>query len=126
MLDPAELSFDTHGDVVVVRLDGEVDMGNADRVGRRIVTGVLEAERAAGAAALDLGGLSYVDSSGLRMLEEVRHQVSSKGVRLFTIAPESCRAHRLLALTGLLEHLATQPDLAAVLAAVDGASSAPG
>jgi len=126
MLDPAELDFDTRDGLVVVRLDGEVDMGNADRVGRRIVTGVVEAQPEANAAALDLSGLSYVDSSGLRMLEEVRHHVSSKGVRLFTIAPESCRAHRLLALTGLLEHLATLPDLAAVLAAVDGASSTPG
>ncbi len=111
MIDPADMSIDHHGAVVVVRLEGEVDMGNADRLGRRVVNGVLDIEPPAAAVALDLSALAYVDSSGLRMLEEIRHSVTSKGLRSFTIAPETCLAYRLLSLTGLTEHLATRPDL---------------
>jgi anti-sigma B factor antagonist len=126
MIDPASMSIDHHGRVLVVRLEGEVDMGNADRLGRRVVNGVLDADSHAVAVALDLSGLTYLDSSGLRMLEEIRHSVTTQGLRSFTIAPETCRAFRLLALTGLVEHLTTQPDLAAVLAAVHGAAPAAG
>jgi anti-anti-sigma factor len=123
MIEPADMSIDRHGPVLVVRLEGEIDMGNADRVGRRVVNGVVDVEQPAVAVALDLSGLTYVDSSGLRMLEDIRQSVTAKGLRSFTIAPETCRAHRLLSLTGLTEHLATRPDLAAVLAAVDGAAA---
>jgi anti-anti-sigma factor len=126
MIDHSDMSIDRHGPVVVVRLEGEVDMGNADRLGRRVVNGVLDAEPPAVAVALDLSGLSYLDSSGLRMLEEIRHSVTAKGLRSFTIAPETCRAHRLLSLTGLIEHLGTCPSLAAVLVALDGAAPAAG
>jgi anti-anti-sigma factor len=125
MIDPADVSIERHGPVVVVCLEGEVDLGNADRVGRRVVAGVFEAEPPVRAAAVDLSRLSYVDSSGLRMLEEVRHAVSAKGLRSFTIAPETCRAYRLLALTGLTEHLDTHPDLHAVLGAVARAEPDP-
>jgi anti-sigma B factor antagonist len=116
MIDPADMSIERHRDVVVVCLVGEIDMGNADRLGRRVVTEALEPAGPARAVALDLTGLGYIDSSGLRMLEEIRRAVAAEGMRLFTIAPETCRASRLLELTGLTEHLATQPDLAHVRA----------
>jgi anti-sigma B factor antagonist len=121
MIDPADMRIERHGPLLLVCLEGEVDMANADRLRRRVVDGVLDVDPPAPAVALDLTGLTYVDSSGLRMLEEIRHSVTSKGLRSFTIAPETCRAYRLLHLTGLTEHLTTRPDLAAVLAAVDGA-----
>jgi anti-anti-sigma factor len=128
MQDPAQLTVEHLDDLVLVRLEGEVDMGNADRLGRRVVSSVLEGvdtHRPGRALALDLAGLTYIDSSGLRMLEEIRHTLTGKGLATFTIAPETCRAHRLLALTGLVEHLATHPDLDAVRAHLgDGTAAA--
>jgi anti-anti-sigma factor len=121
MQDPARLSVERRDGVVLVRLEGEVDMGNADRLARRVVSGVLDGDGAGSerALALDLSGLDYIDSSGLRMLEEIRHNLAAKGLPTFTIAPETCRAHRLLALTGLVEHLATHPDLTTVLSRIE-------
>jgi anti-sigma B factor antagonist len=118
MIDPAGMEVEPHDDVVVVRLDGEIDMSNAERLGRRVVSDALESVTTARALVLDLTALGYIDSSGLRMLEDIRRAVAAKGLRTFTIAPETCRAHRLLVLTGLTDHLATQPDLVHVRAAL--------
>jgi stage II sporulation protein AA (anti-sigma F factor antagonist) len=120
MIDPAVMNIELHDDVVIVRLAGEIDMGNADRLGRRVVGDVLDAPGPARPLVVELTGLDYIDSSGLRMLEEIRHAVASKGLLMFTIAPPICRAHRLLVLTGLTDHLATQPDLSQVRAALLG------
>jgi anti-anti-sigma factor len=127
MLDPAHLRVERIDDLVVVHLDGEVDMGNADRLARRVLHGIDDVDASGRPVVIDVAAISYLDSSGLRMLEQIRASVSGDGRRTFTLAPESCRAHRLLALTGLLEHLGTVPDLDAVRAELsrrsDGASS---
>jgi anti-sigma B factor antagonist len=122
MQDHVDMSVELIDELLLVRLDGEIDMANADRIGRRVVHDVLEREPTGPAVVLDLAGLSYLDSSGLRMLEEVRHALAQHGLRMFTVAPETCRAHRLLSLTGLLEHLGTVADMAAVQVELAGES----
>ena len=44
MQDPASLTVERLDDLVLVRLEGEVDMGNADRLGQRVVSGVLDGD----------------------------------------------------------------------------------
>ena len=115
MLDPAQLRIGRVDDLVVVHLDGEVDMGNADRLVRRVLHALQELDSNGRAVVLDLTGLTYLDSSGLRMLEQIRHSLVPSGRPIFTVAPPTCRAHRLLTLTGLSEHLSTVDDLDAVV-----------
>jgi anti-anti-sigma factor len=123
--DPATVSVSTVHNIVVARFDGEIDMANADRTGRQAVTLVLDRGKGCRAAALDLTDLGYLDSSGLRMLEETRNALVAQGWPTYTIAPPGSRAERLLSLTGLIQHLATRDDLAAIRLELDS-ESAPG
>jgi anti-anti-sigma factor len=80
-----------------VGLAGEIDIANADEVGR----GVRE-ELAAGPVLLDLSALSFIDSSGLRMLVELIRDAEESGWSL-TIGREfDPMVRRLLEITGML------------------------
>ena len=94
---------------VVYALEGEIDMGGADALHRRIV-GL--AASPTGDIVLDMAGVSFVDSSGLRSLITARDAVvaAGHGFRLRGASPE---VRRLLELVGLLELFEAGDDPAA-------------
>jgi anti-sigma B factor antagonist len=92
----------------LVRVEGEVDISNADSVGEQI--------RAAGgpaaAVVLDLGAVQFFDSRGLRMLVLLAADLEAAGGRLTVVAPPESIVGRLLTLTALdtrLQVLAALP-----------------
>lgn len=54
---------------------------------------------------LDLAGLAFVDSSGLRVLISAQSQLADQGGTLTLHAPSET-VHRLLEITGLIDHIA--------------------
>ena len=79
-----------------VRVEGELDIANAP-----VLDAVLaEAERGARELLLDLGGVSFVDSTGLRSLLLARRRASAAGrdLRLRNLPPG---VERVLEVTGL-------------------------
>jgi len=81
----------------VVRLIGELDAATADDVDAVAIAGT-----AGGVVRLELTGLSFVDSAGLRSLLALRQRATEAGLRL--IAPDpSPIVVRLLEVTGLTE-----------------------
>jgi anti-sigma B factor antagonist len=53
---------------------------------------------------LDLSGLSFIDSSGLRVILSAHKRADDRGGRLVLRSP-SPTARRLLVITGLLDHI---------------------
>jgi anti-sigma B factor antagonist len=86
---------------LVVRVTGEVDMSNAGKV-RAVVDGVTGT--GVDRLIFDLGGLEFIDSSGLAVLLAAAQKVPS--VQLRNPSPI---VRRVVEVTGLSETLPTEP-----------------
>jgi anti-sigma B factor antagonist len=85
------------GDVVVVRPVGELDLATIDAVREP-----LDANHAdgAGPVVLDLRSVTFMDSTGLRLVVHEHRRAGAGGLRVQVAAGSA--VHRLLVLTGLL------------------------
>lgn len=85
----------------VLRINGEVDMSNV---------GVVDEQLRAAAADIptllvDLTGLEFLDSQGLRMIQRLADDTKNDGRKLILVAPEAGVVGSLLALTGMDQDL---------------------
>jgi anti-anti-sigma factor len=67
------------GNELVVRPSGELDIASAKRLEDELLQAI---DSDASAVVLDLGGVSFIDSTGLRLLIFAAEHSRSKGVRL--------------------------------------------
>src|SRR4029453_12440412 len=88
--------FELHGDVVIARLRGEVDLSNADSVKERLLGSV---PNSASALVFDLSETDYLDSSGVRLIFELAHRLQARGQKLDLVVPDDSVINRLLMLT---------------------------
>ena len=101
------------GDVVVVAVSGEIDLANASALEESI----LEAVPNDGVGlVLDASGLTYLDSSGVRLLLSVAARLRWRGLGFVLVAPLASRCRRVLSLAGVDGALAIEDS-------VDGASA---
>jgi anti-sigma B factor antagonist len=70
----------------IVRLSGELDMANADQL-----AGALEAASAP-RVVLDLEGLAYLDSAGIRAIDRAYRELAESGRVLAVVASRDSRA----------------------------------
>ena len=86
----------------LVAIAGELDIATVPHV-----SAALEAEPAAsaGAVAVDLTGVTFMDSTGLAALVKLEHALAARAGRLAVACPEG-PARLLLDVTGLAEQLA--------------------
>lgn len=84
---------------VLIAVAGEVDIGCADDVKREITAAATGAD-----AVVDLSALEFVDSTGIRLLVELRREAEADGRRLRYVDPAP-RVLRLLDMTGLRDGL---------------------
>ena len=89
-----DVSFDFDGALVLV---GEIDTYTAPQLSERLA-GEPPVE------VLDLAGVSFIDSSGLRVLVEGHQTRLERGSRLVLRSP-SAAVQRLLEISGLVGHL---------------------
>ena len=119
MTTSADLVVERSGDRVVIRLLGEVDMGNAAQVGEELAGSV--SNDAAGLV-LDLSGLTYLDSAGVELLFDLARRLRHRRQALQLVLPPTSPLQRLLALTDVMSvvdvHETTEAGLAA-LASLD-------
>lgn len=90
------------GDAVTVAIEGEVDASNCAEVSE-VLARLATAERAHDVQ-LDLAGLGFVDSSGLRVLLVAQLALQQRGGSLRIVAA-SRTVERLLDVTGLAAQL---------------------
>jgi anti-sigma B factor antagonist len=98
-----QLSIETRtqpGGVVLV-LSGELDMATAPHLEREIASASNDQPDA---IVLDLRGLDFIDSTGLRTLI-TEHERSSGSGRKFALVQGSKQVDRLMSITRVAEHL---------------------
>jgi anti-sigma B factor antagonist len=101
--DQLQLDLRTENDRVVVTLAGELDMANAPLLQKAVESKDLAGSKT---IVLDLQGLTFLDSTGLRIILAAREQCWRRGQE-FAVTPGSQQVQRLLSVTGVGEHLRT-------------------
>ncbi|MBJ7455666.1 MAG: STAS domain-containing protein [Thermoleophilia bacterium] len=91
--EPFELAVERAGSWTVIRPGGEIDLATVEQVAQA-------AGAAAGDLAVDLRGVTFLDSSGLRFLIE-QDRRAREGGRAFAIVPGGPDVQRLLQIAGL-------------------------
>jgi anti-anti-sigma factor len=94
----AELDFERHGDSVVARLSGEVDMTNSSYVGEEL-TGAVPND--AGGLVIDLSAARYLDSAAIELLFDLSRRLGRRRQSLSLVLPDDSPLRRVLTLTGV-------------------------
>jgi anti-anti-sigma factor len=92
----------------VARLSGEIDLSNVDDL-----TAALEQTVGNGAMGLvvDLTDVTYLDSTGVRLLFRLARQLRDRQQTLHLVVPDRARTRRILELSGVLLVATTTPTL---------------
>ncbi|GGO02152.1 STAS domain-containing protein [Microbispora bryophytorum] len=106
--------------VLVVALDGALDYTNAERLRQDVEAALGEEHRE---LVLDLSGMDFCDSTGIRILLSVRKLMQERDGAV-TMASLNARLTRIFKLTGLTSAFTLAASLAEAVAAV-GARSTP-
>jgi anti-anti-sigma factor len=101
------------GPIVRASLVGELDLSNAADLESRVVDVVPNDSTG---MVLDLSGLTYIDSAGIRLLLTLVGRFNWRGQRLALLAPDGCRARRVIELAGAQEALVVDEDDATAIA----------
>lgn len=112
------LEEERHDGIPVLRLAGEVDLAAAPAVRDRLsalAQGLVgRAQEGPAAVVLDLGQVTFIDSTGLSMLVAAHGRFSETGAEL-RVASLPARVRRVLELTGLDGLLSTYEDVPSAL-----------
>jgi anti-anti-sigma factor len=85
---------------VHVALTGDIDMANVDRVADALHAAI---SNQLTAATIDLSGVDYVDSAGLRVLFGLAVRLPTLQIALRIVAPPGSPARRVVDMSGLSE-----------------------
>jgi len=94
---------------VTIRLEGDIDLAARDAAAAVIDRGVEEALEQHGTLVIDLGKVTFIDSSGLSCIAQACVRLEEAGERL-ELTSASPNVHRVLELTGL-DHLVQDPPI---------------
>ena len=99
---PFEIRKEPTGSSLTMRLYGELDLGCRERFDSEIAgigrNGVRE-------IVFDLAGLTFIDSSGIRMLLDTRKAADQDGLDLIVVLPQNGQVRKVLELTGIADVL---------------------
>jgi anti-sigma B factor antagonist len=99
--EPLTVEVASKGDEVILVLVGELDPHTAPILRSSVDDAVSDATTT---LVLDVAGLQFIDSSGLRVIISAHKVMADKGGRLVLRAPTE-NTRRLLEITGLAEHV---------------------
>jgi anti-anti-sigma factor len=97
MSDLANLFIWQRDDVVVAGVTGEVDVSNAAELERAVAA---ELTRDNAGLVMDLGGLEFMDSSGVHLLFHLARQLEQRGLGFALVLPADSIPRRVLELSG--------------------------
>lgn len=108
-MDRYSVSVEDHDPArVVVTVTGELDLSQAERLGERLDPLITPGA----VVALDATGLTFMDSTGLRMLLRATKRAADRGAGFRLVAPQAA-VLRVLELSGTTSVIETRDDLAA-------------
>jgi anti-anti-sigma factor len=116
----ADLELDRDGlpGVLIARPRGDVDMAVAPEIERDVIDAVERARPAC--VVVDLGAVTYIDSSGIRLLFRLYTAMAEEPSRLVVVAPPGSSAERLLNLVALGDIGDVRPSVESALEACQG------
>jgi anti-anti-sigma factor len=115
----AAFEMDEHQEVPIARITGEIDLSVTAMLGDRLEAAI--PDRGPGLV-LDLTDVSYVDSSGLRLLLETAKRLEERDLELRVVVADDSPVATLLTTTRLYEILRVDETLAAAVAALSATS----
>ncbi len=95
------VEIDRRDGASLVRLSGEIDLSNVDQLQEQL-NAALPPDQA---VVLDLTGIDYIDSQGLRLLMQLSSRQAGSGSRLQLVAPRGGFAREVLEMTSLDEDI---------------------
>lgn len=97
-----EIETQDLGNTFLVQVSGEVDMSNSPTVRETLID---LTEKKVGAIVVDLGGVTYMDSSGIATLVEGLQETMAYGgkFRLTSLTPKVLQVFELARLTDVFE-----------------------
>ena len=93
-----DLKTSIHGNVVLARLRGEIDLSNAGEL-RTAITDATPNEVLG--VVLDLSGVDYIDSAGIQLLYRLRESLRVRGQALRLVIPSDSLVNDTLRLAGI-------------------------
>jgi anti-sigma B factor antagonist len=99
--DLVAVEFERHNGALLVRLTGEIDLSNVDQLQRRL-NGIAAPDEH---VILDLTGIDYIDSQGLRLLIQLYGRQTKGGSSLQLVAPLGGFAREVLEMTSINEEI---------------------
>jgi anti-sigma B factor antagonist len=82
-----------NAEVVVVRIEEEVDLSNAERLGAQVAKAV---PNSAAGLVVDLSGVAYIDSAGIGLLFKLGERLQRRRQHLAVVVPEESPVRRVL------------------------------
>ena len=95
------LSTSVSDGTAVIELEGELDLAGANALEQELATPEAEAARA---IVLDLRGVQFMDSSGLRVIAVTLQDAQDRG-RRFALVPGAAQVMRVFDITRMRERL---------------------
>jgi anti-anti-sigma factor len=100
--DLARVDAERRGESCVVRIDGEIDLSNAAKIGEEIERSI---PPDVADIVLDLSGTAYLDSAGISLLVRLAQRLRSRRQQIRIVTPEDSAIRAVLQLAGLSELL---------------------
>jgi stage II sporulation protein AA (anti-sigma F factor antagonist) len=91
---------------VRIVLEGEIDLANADQVGRDIASAITNRTTA---TVVDLTGITYLDSAGLHVLFDLAARLPTLQIDLELVAPPGSQVRRVMEISGLTKITTVSP-----------------
>lgn len=98
----ADLEVTNTQGIALARIAGEVDMSNADELHKALASAM---PTDASAMVLDLTGVDYLDSAGIRMIYMLSEDLQARRRQLHVVVPSSSMVADVLRLAGVSEHI---------------------
>lgn len=97
MTGPARMTLEGDGEVLTARITGEIDLSNASQLEETIVDAV---PNTALGMVVDLSGVEYLDSAGIRMLVHLVERFRWRQQVMRAAAPDGSRVRGVLSMAG--------------------------
>lgn len=113
----AQIEIDQSRDVVVARVQGEIDISNVGAAKRELTEGV---PNTALGLVVDLSNTTHLDSSGIYLLFQLAKALEGRHQRICVVAPPSAPSSRVLLITGFDQIMSVTSTVSEAMAQVSG------